>query len=102
MAAQGSSNPFYRSKAWLKVRAQALKRDNYCCTICGISIRGRGQSRVDHTIPLKVRPDLSLELSNLQSLCPGCDNRKSIDERNRKGQAPREQIGLDGLPDGWR
>jgi len=97
---QGSSNPFYSSPEWRALRRKVLARDGYACVLCGTSVRGVGQSRVDHTLSIRERPDLALELTNCRTLCPPCDNRRHSSKG--RGGLERPAIGLDGLPDGWR
>lgn len=84
---------FYQSKEWKAIRLLALKRDDYKCVKCGISIAGYKKSRVDHIIEVKLRPDLALTLSNLQSLCPSCDNLKHL--KAKLGHEPKEVLGSD-------
>lgn len=83
---------FYQSKEWKAIRLLALKRDDYKCVKCGISVDGYKRSRVDHILELKARPDLALTLSNLQSLCPSCDNNKHA---AKLGHKPKEILGSD-------
>ena len=65
-------NPFYLSKPWRKIRAVALARDNHLCQNCLKRGRLRAAALVHHIAPLDERPDLGLELDNLQSVCMGC------------------------------
>lgn len=72
---------FYRSKAWLTLREDALKRDNYECQDCkaegGVtvdSVKVEGQRKetvlnVDHRFPIEYYPKLALVLDNLRTLC---------------------------------
>jgi 5-methylcytosine-specific restriction endonuclease McrA len=91
--------PFsYWSPRWHNLRRKVLARDNYCCTSCGISVRGKGLSRVDHIQPVKSRPDLAYDAANLRTLCASCDNMRHAE----KGGKDKPAIGLDGLPDNWR
>ena len=60
-----------RSKRWKALRLQALRRDGWRCT-CGAPAR-----EVDHRLPVRDRPDLAFDLSNLQSLCSPCHSRKT-------------------------
>lgn len=94
------SKNFYQSAAWKAKRMQALKRDGYKCTSCGISIAGFKKSRVDHIITVKDRPDLALVLSNLRCLCATCDNRRHSE---KLGHKPKEVLGADedGYAVGW-
>jgi 5-methylcytosine-specific restriction protein A len=90
-------NPFYKSKAWMKARAQVLKRDHYRCVQCGANVRPKGAARIDHILPRKKFPDLSLHIPNLRTLCVPCDNaRHARDRAARKDEAPA--IGPDGFP----
>jgi 5-methylcytosine-specific restriction endonuclease McrA len=83
-------NWFYQSTEWKSLRLKALQRDGFRCRHCGVSLSGKGRSRVDHIIPRKQQPSLALEISNLQCLCPSCDNKR----HNEKG-AYRRQGGAD-------
>jgi 5-methylcytosine-specific restriction endonuclease McrA len=85
---------FYSTKEWRKTRAAIRKRDGYRCTNCGAD--ARKASRVDHIIPLKVRPDLALAPSNLRTLCVPCDNAR----HREKGRptAERAEVREDGMP----
>jgi len=42
--------------------------------VCGVSVPGKGESRVDHIKTRRDRPDLALVLGNLRTLCASCDN----------------------------
>jgi len=70
---QGLANRFYGSREWKQARAKARARAHWRCIWCGADVRGYGQSRVDHVIPLDQRPDLALVQSNLRVLCCACD-----------------------------
>ena len=74
--------PFDKSALWRRARRQALERDLYLCTECAAAWR-RGElaaprpaTVVHHIKPRSERPDLALELDNLQSLCDACHNKK--------------------------
>jgi 5-methylcytosine-specific restriction protein A len=60
--------------AWRKLRRFKLATDPVCQirTHC----QGMVATEVDHIIPISVRPDLRLELSNLQSACKPCNAAK--------------------------
>lgn len=90
---------FYSSPEWKAARVKALARDRYCCTHCGVSVKGFKKSRVDHIITVKARPDLALTLSNLRTLCAVCDNRRHAE---KLGNTVRDIIptGVDGWPIG--
>lgn len=74
---------FYRSREWRELRYEAFKRYGRHCCVCG---RGREHGvvlHVDHKIPRSKRPDLALDISNVQIMCEddniGKGNRDSID-----------------------
>jgi 5-methylcytosine-specific restriction endonuclease McrA len=93
---------FYKSKEWQKLRAQALRLagpDGYTCSSCGKSVRGKGQSRVDHIKPRLQYPELALRLDNLRVLCPSCDNKRHSEKG--RGGVEKVEIGMDGYPSGW-
>jgi 5-methylcytosine-specific restriction endonuclease McrA len=73
--------------AWREARAEALRRDGWRCTVCGVDISGRGQACVDHIYPLRTHPELALTLANLRSLCVTHDN-----------QGHREKVASDRQP----
>ena len=77
-------DPFYTSKEWRKLRQRVLHRDGHKCVGCGVSVQGKGMSRVDHILTRRERPDLAMEINNLRSLCPGCDNRRHRDKGSVK------------------
>lgn len=77
---------FYNSKAWKRVRYQALVRDNHLCVHCYAQERFTPAEMVDHIIEVKDNPNLKLSLENLQSLCNPCHNRKTSSERMKRIQ----------------
>lgn len=97
------SDPFYHTTAWKRVRAAALMRDHYLCVPCLEAMR-RGEGRkpraattVHHIIPREERPDLALELSNLQSICPICHNQLHP-EKGQGARAGERNTTSDGAP----
>ena len=96
-----TADPFYHSAAWRKVRAAALMRDHYLCQEClrayerGDARRIRTATTVHHVIPREERPDLSLEMSNLESICAICHNQQHPEKGARPGSATK-------IPDGVR
>ena len=42
----------YGTERWKKIRREALRLAGYRCRLCGVSVRGLGESRVDHIAPL--------------------------------------------------
>lgn len=89
---QKQSHPFYRSKAWRKVRAMALQRDGGMCVACmdrfrrGEMTKPRRATMVHHIKPLEERPDLALDLNNLASNCDACHAREHP-EKGGQGKA---------------
>jgi 5-methylcytosine-specific restriction endonuclease McrA len=62
-----------RDKRWQALRYQAKQRDGWKCVKCGYL----GRLEVDHIRPVREAPELSFELSNLQTLCRFCHSRKT-------------------------
>ncbi|MFY0521175.1 HNH endonuclease signature motif containing protein [Lysinibacillus sp. UGB7] len=67
---------FYQSAAWKKARKLALIRDNYLCQGCLSKKRFTSAEMVHHIVEVKDDINLRLELSNLESLCNGCHNKR--------------------------
>ena len=71
---------FYNSGAWKAARHQALVRDAYTCRVCGARA-----TEVDHIIELTplniIDKTITLNLSNLQSLCHDCHTRKTREDK---------------------
>ena len=61
-------NPFYQSQAWRDLRRAALTRDHYRCTICSVSVAGKGQARVDHIRRIS-DGGAPLDIDNVRTLC---------------------------------
>jgi hypothetical protein len=76
-ATQASSNPRYIP---LKVRLQVMKRDRYCCVMCGRSpaVAVGIQLHIDHVIPFSHGGASTSD--NLQTLCQDCNLGKGNDE----------------------
>lgn len=68
---------FYRSKAWLALRADAFERFGNRCHCCGASPQQGATLHVDHIKPRSRFPQLALCLNNLQILCDQCNLGKS-------------------------
>lgn len=66
---QGDTHSFYRSRAWKKIRKEALVRDNFECMNCKALGKVTKATTVHHIEHLKDNPDKALDLSNLMSLC---------------------------------
>ncbi|GEL67239.1 HNH endonuclease [Marinilactibacillus psychrotolerans] len=78
---------FYNSQEWRDLRPIILERDNFECQWCkedgDVKIKGditkEGKPvilEIDHIKELKDYPELSLEPSNLRTLCKDCHNKR--------------------------
>ncbi|MBK44809.1 MAG: endonuclease [Roseovarius sp.] len=63
----------YRDRRWPALRMAAKRRDGWACVQCG----SRHRLEVDHVRPVRDRPDLAFELTNLQTVCASCHTRKT-------------------------
>lgn len=94
------TDPFYKTRAWRAARQMALIRDNFMCVMCvkdvacGVRRRPRGAQMVHHIVPIKDRPDLALELDNLQSLCNDCHNKAHPEKSAAKLPEPEILRGI--------
>jgi 5-methylcytosine-specific restriction protein A len=75
----------------LKVREQALKRDDYICQHCfhrdGILTPA---TAVDHIIPFTSNSDpRRLDVNNLMSLCTPCHSRKTVEQDGGFGRVKK-------------
>jgi 5-methylcytosine-specific restriction endonuclease McrA len=77
-------------RRWPALRLAAKRRDGFRCVKCG----ARGRLEVDHIKPQRTHPELSFDLTNLQSLCAACHTAKT---RIECGHAP-----LDPKRQAWR
>jgi len=69
----------YHSKPWYDMREYILYRDKFC-RICSTEEHPVVCTEIDHIIPIRERPDLRLDPSNLQGLCAVCHGRKTYEE----------------------
>lgn len=67
---------FLESKAWKRLRYQALKLCGSKCQACGASPESGAVLNVDHIRPRVLFPELALRLGNLQVLCGDCNEGK--------------------------
>lgn len=73
-AKRDESDKFYGTEAWRKLRNVFIRRHPLCCE-CESNGRVVVAEIVDHIIPRKRAPELSLKWQNLRSLCRACHNR---------------------------
>lgn len=69
---RGSAASRGYDKAWAKVRAQALKRDNYCCKRCERRGIVRLAVEVHHIYKVATHPQFRLVLRLVVSVCREC------------------------------
>lgn len=67
---------FYASREWKELRYMALKLHGPSCQCCGATAAQGAQIHVDHVEPIYKRPDLKMQLNNLQILCSDCNQGK--------------------------
>jgi hypothetical protein len=70
------SDAFLSSFAWRATRMMALKQHGAICQCCGASAKTGAVIHVDHIKPRQERPDLALDVDNLQVLCHECNGGK--------------------------
>lgn len=75
-----TAHPFYLTPQWRAKRAAIIKRDQYRCVWCGRDVRGKGEARVDHIVPISQAWHMRLTDSNLRTLCARCDNQRHAEK----------------------
>jgi 5-methylcytosine-specific restriction endonuclease McrA len=80
-----------RSKRWPALRLQAKRRDGFACVKCGAT----GDLEVDHVKPVRDAPELSFEITNLQTLCIRCHSAKTRIEVGWADIDPKRQAWRD-------
>jgi 5-methylcytosine-specific restriction protein A len=75
---------YYNSVEWKKARELALMRDNFLCVKCRLNGKLKQADVVDHITELQDDFSLRSTLTNLQSLCHSCHNRKTEEERKKR------------------
>jgi 5-methylcytosine-specific restriction protein A len=78
---------FYQSRQWRSVRA-AFLREHPLCSACGAKGQLVAARVVDHVQPIK-DGGARFDVSNLQSLCVSCHNRKTARESAGRSVAPQ-------------
>lgn len=79
--AKAWAKPFYSSPQWRDARHAALVRDRFTCQMCGA--RAEEVHHLTELSPLNINDEnITLNLSNLQSLCHECHTRitQRVDE----------------------
>ena len=92
---------FYNTREWRELREMIRGRDKWRCQLCGISVREKGASQVDHIIPRRTAPALALDPNNLRTLCRSCHNKF---DKARGHKSPRAVMPVDesGYPESWK
>ena len=84
---EAKKKAFYNSSEWLKLREQAIERDNGECQECKRkgyvtldTVKEKGKKKkpqlnVHHVMEIEYFPELALELDNLITVCISCHNR---------------------------
>jgi flavin-dependent thymidylate synthase len=73
------------------LRSTVLKRDDYCCRLCGCAST---KLTLHHVLPIWARPDLVADIDNLASVCRSCHfsiNGKELDYVEHFGRS-REEV----------
>lgn len=60
---------FYQSKEWRTLRLKAIKRDHNECVVCRREGKYHVCQNVHHIHEVKERPDLALDLNNIECIC---------------------------------
>lgn len=68
---------FYRSRAWQRLRYDALRKYKSTCCCCGRRAKDGYEMHVDHIVPLSVDWRKRLDPNNVQVLCADCNRAKS-------------------------
>jgi len=76
---EGKDNPNWAGGSKYYVKQKALERDEYKCQKCGF--KDIQIMCVDHILPKSIYPELALDINNLQTLCPNCHARKTLNDR---------------------
>lgn len=72
LISQGKLHLFYISAVWRRTRERALKQQHYECQRCKAKGRYERATVAHHKKYLRRRPDLALDLDNLEALCDQC------------------------------
>lgn len=75
-----NSPAFLASFEWRQARFATLKRYGAKCQCCGATPATGAVMNVDHIKSRRRRPELALDLENLQVLCGDCNHGKGNDE----------------------
>lgn len=82
---RGSPKERGYDSVWEKLRTSIIQTKPLCriCLANGFVVSA---TEVDHIIPIKVKPNLRLVKSNLQSLCHSCHMQKTEEDKKKYKQ----------------
>jgi 5-methylcytosine-specific restriction enzyme A len=83
LISQGKLHLFYISAVWRRTRERALKRQHYECQRCKVKGRYERATVAHHKQYLRRRPDLALDLDNLEALCDQCHYEEHHKKENK-------------------
>lgn len=69
-------------KDYSSLRLRILERDKYICKKCWFT--DKEIMEVDHIKPRRYFPELGMNPDNLETLCPNCHRRKSLDDIKKR------------------
>jgi 5-methylcytosine-specific restriction protein A len=76
---------FYKQRAWKDLSPLFLAA-HPVCQVCEAAGRLTPAKQVDHIIPVRERPDLALDPSNLRALCASCHSRRTMTDMRRRAR----------------
>ena len=94
----GSHDVRVTGRRWMRLREMVLRRDGGLCVPCKNAGRVTVATQVDHIVPL-AKGSIPDDLAGCQAICDRCHAVKSAQER---GATPKREVGLDGVPEGWK
>lgn len=68
----GKAYRFYLTADWIQVREKKKEKEHYECERCRAKGKYTPCEAVHHKKYLKARPDLALDINNLECLCKDC------------------------------
>ena len=91
---------FYQSEEWRGIREYVLANEPLCrkCFKEGYLVAAKV---VDHIIDIVDKPELALEMSNLQPMCVKCHNRKTM-SKTMKGRTPKNKKNHEHINRKWK